>query len=91
MTREYDEDELKVLHAGDAAERLLADADFKAVTDAYVARKVNELVHTAPDQQEDRERLYHHVSAVGELMNELIQKVAQRDNLLEPPNEDLYA
>lgn len=76
-----------MIDAGNDAESLLNNEVFNKTVDGLVQSTFQGFVNTAPDQNQEREKAYHHYRALVDIMHTLTQRVQVRDQIIANEND----
>ncbi len=87
MTEMTNEDAM--INAGNEAESLLNNEVFNKTIDGLVQATFQGFVNTAPDKEEERDKVYHHYRALVDIMHTLTQRVAVRDQIIAQNDNDV--
>ena len=87
MTEMSNDDAL--IEAGNEAESLLQNEVFNRTIDGLVQATFQGFVNTAPDKDEEREKVYHHYRALVDIMHTLTQRVQVRDQIIAQNDNDV--
>ena len=75
------EKEAVLVQQGDEAQALLETAAFNQVVNQLVEASFQTFTNTKPEENQTRERAYHHYRGLVDIVNTLQQRVAVRDEI----------
>ena len=75
------EKEAVLVQQGDEAQALLETAAFNQVVNQLVEASFQTFTNTKPEDNQTRERAYHHYRGLVDIVNTLQQRVAVRDGI----------
>ena len=87
MTEVSNEDAM--ITAGNEAQSLLDNEVFNRTIDGLVQSTFQGFVNSAPENNEEREKIYHHYRALVDIIHTLTQRVAVRDQIIAKNDNDV--
>ena len=75
------EKEADLVQQGDEAQALLGNTAFNQVVNQLVEASFQSFTNSKPEENQTRERAYHHYRGLVDIVNTLQQRVAVRDEI----------
>lgn len=75
------EKEAVLVQQGDEAQALLGNTTFNQVVNQLVEASFQSFTNSKPEENQTRERAYHHYRGLVDIVNTLQQRVAVRDEI----------
>ena len=88
---EVSQTEDAMITAGNEAKSLLDNEVFNRTIDGLVQSTFQGFVNSAPENNEEREKIYHHYRALVDIVHTLNQRVAVRDEIIAKNDTDVEA